>query len=72
MLGMVQIKFQRLSNLFSLWRQEMENFRRYSPFMKGILWSPINYPHKSQWRRALISLCVLEQASEQIVEKQLI
>ena len=26
MLGMVQIKFQRLSNLFSLWRQEMENF----------------------------------------------
>ena len=28
-------------------------FPRYWPFVRGIHWSPVNYPHKSQWRGAL-------------------
>ena len=30
------------------------NFLHYWPFVRGINWSPVNSPHKGQWRRALI------------------
>ena len=30
-------------------------FSRYWPFVRGIHWSPVNSPHKGQWRGALIS-----------------
>ena len=36
------------------WHHEMENFPRYWPFVQGIHWSPVNSPHKGQWRRALV------------------
>ena len=29
-------------------------FPHYWPFVRGILWSPVNSPHKSQWRGTLI------------------
>ena len=32
----------------------METFSRYWPFVRGIHPSPVNSPHKGQWRRALM------------------
>ena len=29
-------------------------FPRYWPFVRGIQWSPVNSPHKGQWRGALM------------------
>ena len=40
----------------SWWRHQMEFFPRYWPFVRGIHRSPVNSPHKGQWRRALFSL----------------
>ena len=31
-----------------------KHFPRYWPFVGGIHWSPVNSPHKGQWRRALM------------------
>ena len=31
-----------------------KNFPRYCPFVRGIHRSPVNSPHKGQWRRALM------------------
>ena len=31
-----------------------KHFPRYWPFVRGIHWSPVNPPHKGQWRRALV------------------
>ena len=31
-----------------------KHFLRYWPFVRGIHWSPVNSPHKGQWRRALM------------------
>ena len=31
-----------------------EHFPRYWPFVRGIHWSPVNSPHKGQWRGALM------------------
>ena len=31
-----------------------KHFPRYWPFVRGIYRSPVNYPHKGQWRRALM------------------
>ena len=31
-----------------------KHFPRYWPFVRGIHWSPVNYPHKGQWRGALM------------------
>ena len=37
------------------WRHQMETFLpRYWPFARGIHWSPVNSPHKGQWRGALM------------------
>ena len=36
------------------WRHQMETFPRYWPFVKGIHRSPMDYPHKGQWREALV------------------
>ena len=38
----------------SWWRLQMENFPRNWPFVWGIHRSPVNYPHKGQWREALM------------------
>ena len=38
----------------SWWRHQMEKFPRYWPFVRGIHRSPVNSPHKGQWRGALI------------------
>ena len=40
--------------LGSWWRHQMEKFPRYWPFMRGIHRSPVNSPHKGQWRGALM------------------
>ena len=31
-----------------------KHFSRYWPFVRGIHWSPVNSPHKGQWRGALM------------------
>ena len=39
------------------WRRKMETFSafsRYRPFVRGIHRSPVNSPHKGQWRGALM------------------
>ena len=33
---------------------EWKHFLRYWSFVRGIHWSPVNSPHKGQWRRALM------------------
>ena len=38
----------------SWWRHQMNFFPRYWPFVRGIHRSPVNSPHKGQWRRALM------------------
>ena len=42
------------SLVISWWRHQMETFRRYWPFVRGIHGSPVNSPHKGQWRGALV------------------
>ena len=36
------------------WHHQMKHFPRYWPFVRGIRRSPVNSPHKSQWRWALL------------------
>ena len=36
------------------WRHQMETFPRYWPFVRRIHRSPVNSPHKGQWRGALM------------------
>ena len=31
-----------------------KHFPRHWPFVRGLNWSPVNSPHKGQWRRALM------------------
>ena len=38
----------------SWWRDKMETFQRYWPFVRGIHRSPVNSPHRGQWRGALM------------------
>ena len=39
----------------SWWRHQMETFfQRYRPFVRGIHRSSVNYPHRGQWRGALM------------------
>ena len=40
--------------VWSWWLHQMETFPHYWPFVRGIHWSPVNSPHKGQWRRALM------------------
>ena len=39
---------------FISWRHQMETFPHYWPFVRGIHRSPVNSPHKGQWRGALM------------------
>ena len=39
---------------YSWWRHQMETFPRYWPFVRGSPRSPVNSPHKGQWRGALM------------------
>ena len=48
------------SSLFSshAWHDDVitwKQFLRYWPFLRGIHWSPVNFPHKGQWCRSLMS-----------------
>ena len=47
----------------TLWRHIMETFPRYWPFVRGIHRSPVNSPHKGQWRGALVFslICALNK-----------
>ena len=36
------------------WRHQMETFSAYCPFVRGIHQTPVNSPHKGQWRGALM------------------
>ena len=39
---------------FTWWRHQRKHFPRYWPFVRGIHRSPVNSPHKEQWRGALV------------------
>ena len=39
--------------LCTWWRHQMKHLTRYGSLMRGIHQSPVNSPHKCQWRRAL-------------------
>ena len=41
-------------NKMTWWRHQMEHFPRYWPFVRGIHRSPVNSPHKVQWRGSLM------------------
>ena len=41
-----------------------KHFPRYWPFVRGIHWSPVNSPHKGQWRGALM-FCLNTRLSKQ-------
>ena len=41
-------------DILTWWRHQMEPFSRYWPFVWGIHRSPVNSPHKGQWRGALM------------------
>ena len=43
-----------LSLTATWWRHQMETFPHYWPFVRGIHRSPMNSPHKGQWRKALM------------------
>ena len=38
----------------SRWRHQMETFKRYWPFLRGIHRSPMNFQQKGQWSGALM------------------
>ena len=38
----------------SWWRHQTKNFPRYSPFVRVIHRWPVDFPHKGQWRGALM------------------
>ena len=40
-------------SVMAWWRHQMETFPRYWPFVRRIHRSPVNSPHKGQWRGAL-------------------
>ena len=47
----------------SWWRHQLETFPRYWPFVRRINWSPVNFPQKGQWCRALMFslICALNK-----------
>ena len=54
-------RINRIKTRIQWWRHQMETFPRYWPFVRGIHRSPVNSPHKGQWRRALMFslICIL-------------
>ena len=57
----VQIKINPALNQIMVWRRKgnddvikWKHFPRYWPFVWEIRWSPVNSPHKGQWRGALM------------------
>ena len=50
-------------NFTTWWRHQTEAFPRYWPFVRWIHRSPVNSPHKGQWRGALIFslICALNK-----------
>ena len=50
----------------SWWRHQMETFSALLAFVRGIHRSPVNFPHKGQWRGALmLSLICNKRLSKQ-------
>ena len=50
----VPYHFLGLVAFITWWRHQMKHFPRYWPFVRGIHRSPVNSPHKGQWRGALM------------------
>ena len=49
----------------SWWRHQLETFSALLALFRGIQWSPVNSPHKGQWRGALMFswICALNKQS---------
>ena len=48
-----QLPVKKISSI-SLWHHQLETFPRYWPFVRAIHRSPMDSPHKGQWRGALV------------------
>ena len=46
--------YTRHRHSIAWWRHQIETFPRYWPFVRGIHRSPVNSPHKGQWRGTLM------------------
>ena len=59
----------QLRNFTAWWRHQTETFPRFWPFVRWIHRSPVNSPHKGQWRGALMFslICALNK----LLSKQL-
>ena len=44
----------------------MEHFPRYWPLMRGIHRSPVNSPHKGQWRGALMFSLIMQRLNKRL------
>ena len=53
LLSIHHMHLSKLLQSYAWWRQQMETFPRYCPFVRVIHRSPVNFPHKYQWREAL-------------------
>ena len=47
-----------------------EHFPRYWPFVREIHRSPVNFPHKGQWRRALIFSLIYAQINDWVNNRE--
>ena len=52
--NLVPTLWDRLDTTDTWWRHQMETFPRHCPFLRRIHRSPVDSPHKGQWRRALM------------------
>ena len=46
-----------------------KHFPHYWPFVRGIHWSPVNSPHKDQWRGALMFSLICTNSDKKSKEK---
>ena len=58
--------FSSLRRFISWWRHQMETLPRCWPFVRGIHRSPVNSPHKGQWRGALMSTLICARINDWI------
>ena len=59
-----------ISHIIWRWHDDVikwRHFPRHWPFVRGIHWSPVNSPHKGQWRGALVFslICLNKRLSKQ-------
>ena len=52
------------------WRHQWKLFPRYWPFVRGIHRSPVNSPHKGQWRGALMLSLICARINDSVNNRE--